>query len=124
MYSIEGGEIRLQPNLSEATLRECAVKVAGASLDPPSIILNSVMVPVGRRNRKHQGGYMDIVFAHTSFQEFFLARHIFKALLENKLDQSVLHSVVPKPVMRFLNGMISNLSLNEQAEIRIRLNPK
>ena len=120
MYAIEGSEVRLQPSLSEVTLRECAKQIAGESLDLPSILLNSVMVPLGRRNKLHQGGHIEVAFAHTSFQEFFLAHHILAALLGKIADPKILHSVLPKPVMRFLQGLISTLSPDEQVKVRSR----
>jgi hypothetical protein len=117
MYSVEDGEIRLQPTLSEIKLRECASRISGGALDLPSILLNSVLVPVGARNRYYQNGYMDITFAHTSFQEYFLARYIFISMSENSNNQSVLLGVMPKPVKRFLEGMVSKLPPDQQANI-------
>lgn len=118
MYAIEGGEVRLQPSLSEAILRECSKQIAGESLDLPSILLNSVMVPVGRRNMLRHGGHIEVAFAHTSFQEFFLARHILAASLEQIVDQTILKSVIPKPVTRFLQGLIATLPPDEQVKAR------
>jgi len=117
MHVAEEGEIRLLPSLPEATLRECARKISENPLDIPTILLNSVMVPVGKRNKHHQGGYIEVAFAHTSFQEFFLARHIFAVLLGKSADSKVLQNVMPKPVIRFLQGMISSLSSDEQMKI-------
>jgi hypothetical protein len=124
MYAIEGGELRLHPRLSEVTLRACAEQIAGESLDLPSILLNSVMVPVGRRNKLHHGGHIEVAFAHTSFQEFFLARHILAALLEKNIDPTILHSVIPKPVTRFLQQLISTLPPDQQALARSSLDPR
>lgn len=123
MYTIEGSEVRLQPTLSEVTLRECARQTAGESLDLPSILLNSVMVPVGRRNKLRHGGRIEVAFAHTSFQEFFLARHILAVALETIIDQMILQSVLPKPVSRFLHGLIATLPTDEQVKARSRFNP-
>src|SRR5205807_2563119 len=120
MYSIEHGEVRTHPRLSEVKLCECASQVAGESLDLPSILLNSVMVPVGRRNKHYQRGHIDVAFAHTSFQEFFLAHHILAVLLGKNADTTILSAVLPKPVTRFLKGLVSILPPDEQASVRQR----
>ena len=122
MYSIEAGEARLDPRLSEIKLRECAKTVSGDSLDLPSILLNSVMVPVGRRDKHYQGGYIDVAFAHTSFQEFFLAHHILASLLQKNSDTAILNATLPKPVTRFLTALISTLSSDDQSKIRTHPN--
>jgi hypothetical protein len=117
MYTIEEGEVRLEPKLSEETLRECAGKISNTPLDLPSILLNSVMVPVGQRNALHRGGTIEVAFAHTSFQEFFLAHHILSTLLESTCDQAILQHSLPKPVARFLQGLIANLPPDRKATV-------
>lgn len=120
MYAVEDGEIRLEPRLSEATLRKLAEQIAGGSLDLATILLNSVLVPVGRRNREHEGGYIQVSFAHLSFQEFFFARYILDVLRGKIADSSVVCDAKPKAVMRFLAGMISLLPEEERLNMNSR----
>ncbi len=120
MYSIEKGEVRIQPKLSETQLRECARIISGEALDIPSILLNSVMVPVGRRNRNTRGGHIDVAFAHTSFQEFFLAHHILAVLLEKSPDDAIVRATLPRPVIRFLRGLSALLTIEEQKQVHLR----
>jgi hypothetical protein len=122
MYAVEDGELRIQPSLLETVLRDCATKISTTSpLDIPSILLNSVMVPIGYRNRNQLGGYIEVAFAHTSFQEFFLARHMVAALLENAVDTKIENCAIPKPVMRFLDGLLSALPPDERNKARSAL---
>ena len=80
------------------------------------------MVPVGRRDKHYQGGYIDVAFAHTSFQEFFLAHHILASLLQKNSDTAILNATLPKPVTRFLTALISTLSSDDQSKIRTHPN--
>jgi hypothetical protein len=120
MYSIEEGAVRIRPRLAEHDLRECAKLVSGDALDIPSILLNSVMVPVGRRNRNARNGHLEVAFAHTSFQEFFLAHHVLAVLQERIQDPVINSGILPKPVIRFLRGLIASLSPEEKTIITSR----
>lgn len=120
MYTLQGNELRLEPRLDEDLLITCSRQVAGEFLDLKSILLNSVMVPTGRRSRHVRGGRIEVAFAHTSFQEFFLARYILNALRDKNDDTGILRAVIPEPVRRFLQGLVSALPRDEQTAIHSR----
>jgi hypothetical protein len=121
MYRVEQDVLRLEPLLPESALRQCAAEVAGGILDVPSLLLNSVMVPVRWRSRHQDSGSMSIAFAHRSFQEYFLARYILAVALEPSDATELLNSELPTPVLRFLHGLIAALPSEQQAIARSRL---
>lgn len=116
MYKNEVGLISLEPRLLESQLRECA-ELAGGSLDIASIAINSVLLPVGRRDANKDKGNINFTFAHKSFQEFFLARYLLTLLMKNDFGLPIPTGLLPKSVTRFAKGLFSLLSPEEQAHV-------
>jgi hypothetical protein len=109
MWTTENSEVRLQPIVEESVVRAIIAEVAGDGLNLASVLLNSVLVPFGKR-RLQGSGALTITFAHRSFQEFFLARHVVEKLLSAASDQTaVFASRLPEEVTGFIEGLISIL---------------
>jgi hypothetical protein len=119
MYRIEAGELLLEPRLLESQLRECA-DLSDDSLDVASIAINSVLLPIGRRDANREKGHLVFTFAHQSFQEFFLARHLLASLSQNEVNPVILNKSLPKAVARFARGLFSLIPPDEQIRIRKR----
>jgi hypothetical protein len=117
MYRIEVGGLFLEPRLLESQLRKCA-DLAGGSLDVASIAINSVLLPVGRRDANREKGNLVFTFAHQSFQEFFLARHLLTLLSKNSLNPTIPYESLPKAVIRFAKDLFPLFSEGEQTHIR------
>jgi len=104
MYDIVNGEVQMSRELDEGTLRECiAIGTQGDALDLPSFLSNSVLVPSRRRSSKVPD--LSIVFAHKSFQSFFLAKYVLKVIVKRAHDPQLLEATLPGPVIIFVRGL-------------------
>lgn len=108
------GYVALEATIEESAVRDIAAKVSGNNLDLPSVLLNSVLVPFGKRGEFHPGA-ISVAFAHKSFQEFFLARYIFDLV---KADANELGAFaggrLPKEVERFLTDLLNTLQESDK----------
>jgi hypothetical protein len=96
MYQIGEGMVRLLPDLTETELRNCINTVSQGERDLPSVLSNSVMIPVGRRRIETQRALLLFTFAHKSFQAFFLARYVLEMLLGNAPDFALVRHLFRK----------------------------
>lgn len=78
------------------------------------ILMNSILVPLGKRNN----GKLHLKFAHKSFQEYFFARAIYTTLVEPKSADKlsrILKSQHSNGVVTFMKGIIDS-KRGEKAE--------
>jgi len=101
-----------------SVLTENNLKKTIKSLDIPvaetiEILLNSVLVPFGRRTLYD----LQVKFAHKSFQDYFKAYYLLLGLLEPPPGYQGFHlynEYCSKEVLTFLVGMIENLTIDQE----------
>jgi hypothetical protein len=116
MVLIEDGELLFVPIISEIEVRKCLNDFTYMEMDMMSILLNSVLVPIASRRAGNHSG-LSLKFAHRSFQEFFFAWHLVRVLCETDTNMSAIYKKIPGEVKRFFEGLIAELSDEQQLEL-------
>lgn len=106
MYVVEADEVQLTSVIEEDAVTQCAQACGQPALSIKTLMVNTVLVPIGKRDALVRRGRIRITFAHRSFQEFFLARHVFE-LLESGHNDELLSRRLPSFVLRFLSGLFT-----------------
>ncbi len=120
MCFVQGTDLRLAPTIPESELRNIIANQKDITMDLTSVLLNSVMVPFGKRTTQTRGE-LTVKFAHKSFQEFFLARHAVEWLRGGTEPlPATLRAQLPHGVKVFVRGIVAMLDDKAQSEIKER----